>query len=170
MNRLREKLREDLLWAGYLFILAVLFGLIYQWPLVKLAWRGGLAAHLDQLRERHRAVEFKEVPTLSLKEAHDLWKEGQTLFLDSRPPEEFAELHIPRALNLPPEKMSNLQGTGILGLPRDRRIVVYCSKKACNSALKTAQHLQTLGFTRVMAFLEGFQGWDEAGYEVDTSL
>ena len=170
MSRVREKLGDDLLWAGYLFLLAVIFGLIYQWPLVRMSMRGGLQAHLEETRERHRAVEFKGVPTVSLKEAHDLWQEGQTLFLDARPAEEFVELHIPRALNLPPEKMTELQGTGILGLPRDRRIVVYCSKKACNSALKTAKHLQTLGFTRVMAFLEGFQGWDEAGYEVDTSL
>jgi rhodanese-related sulfurtransferase len=170
MSLVREKLREDLFWAGYLFILAVLFGLLYQWPLVKVSWRGGLQTHLDQMRERTRAVEFKEVPTVSLKEAHDLWKEGQVLFVDARNADEFAELHIPRALNLPPEKMSDLQGTGILGFPRDRRIVVYCSKKSCNSALKTAQHLQALGFTKVSAFLEGFQGWDEAGYEVDTSL
>jgi len=170
MSRVRRKLREDLLWAGYIFILAVLFGLIYQWPLVKVAWRGELNARLEEMRQRHRVVEFTGVPTVSLKEAHDLWQEGQTLFLDARPQEEYVELHIPRALNLPPEKMLDLQGTGILGLPRDRRIVVYCSKKACDSALKTAKHLQTLGFTRVMAFLEGFQGWDEAGYEVDTSL
>ena len=169
MNRVRTELREDLLWAGYLLVLAVLFGLIYQWPLVKMSWRGGLQAHLDELREAHRAAEFKGVSTISLKEAHDLWQEGQTLFLDARPPKEFAELHIPRALNLPPEKMTDLQGTGILGLPRDRRIVVYCAKKQCNSALKVARHLQTLGFRRVMAFLGGFQDWDEAGYEVDTS-
>jgi len=170
MNRAGRELRGDLLWAGYLFILAVIFGLLYQWPLVKTAWRGELQAHLDQVRERQRAVEFKGVPSVGLKEAHDLWKQGETLFLDARSPEEFAILHIPQALNLPPEKLENLKGEGILGLPRDRQIVVYCSKKACNAALKTAKHLQALGFTRVMAFLEGFQAWDEAGYEVDSSL
>lgn len=169
MNRVKTLLREDLLWAGYLLVLACLFGLFYQWPLVKVAWQGKLNAYLDELRDRHRAVEFKGVPTLKLEEAHELWKQGDTLFIDARSPEEFAELHIPQALNLPLKKMSDLQGTGILGFPRDRRIVVYCAKKQCGSALKVARYLKTLGFRKVMAFLGGFQAWNEAGYEVDTS-
>jgi len=161
--------KEDTLWAGYLLLLAMMFGLFYHWPLVKLAWRGDLTAYLDKLRDQRRAVEFKGIPSVSLEKAHDLWKEGQTLFLDARGPEDFADLHIPKAVNLPPEKLSDLQETGIPGLPRDRRIVVYCAKKQCNSALKVARHLQSLGFTQVMAFLGGFQAWDEAGYDVDTS-
>jgi rhodanese-related sulfurtransferase len=169
MKRFMPVMRVDLLWAGYLLLLAVLFGLFYQWPLVKTAWRGELTAYLDKVREQRRAVEFKGVPTLSLEEAHNLWQQGQTLFLDARKPEEFAELHIPKAVNLPPEQLSDLPNTGILGLPRDRRIVVYCAKKQCNSALKVARHLRSLGFSRVMAFLGGFQAWDETGYEVDTS-
>jgi rhodanese-related sulfurtransferase len=169
MNRVGRVLRNDLLWAGYLLILAVFFGLFYQWPLVKMAWRGELVAHLDKMREQQRKVEFKGVPTVKLEEAHDLWRQGETLFLDARSPREFAELHIPKALNLPLAQLSDIQSTGILGFPRDRRIVVYCAKVQCNSALKVARHLQTLGFRRVMAFLGGFQAWDEAGYEVDTS-
>jgi len=161
--------RDDLLWAGYLLLLAICFGLFYNWPLVKIAWRGELTAHLDKVREQRRAAEFKGIPTVSLKEAHDLWKEGQTLFLDARPPEEFAELHIPKAVNVPVEKLVDLKDTGILGLPRNRPILVYCAKKECSSALKVARHLQSLGFTRVMAFLPGFQVWDEAGYDVDSS-
>ncbi len=161
--------KEDFLWAGYLLFLAMLFGLFYHWPLVNIAWQGELTAHLDKLRDQRRAVEFKGIPTVRLEEAHGLWKEGHSLFLDARDPEEFADLHIPKAVNLPPEKLSDLKDTGIPGLPRDRRIVVYCAKKQCNSALKVARHLHSLGFTRVMAFLGGFQAWDEAGYDVDTS-
>ena len=119
--------------------------------------------------EHRRATEVKGVPTVSLEEAHDLWKGGETLFLDARDADDFAELHIPKAVNLPLSRVSEIKDTGILGFPRDRRIVVYCAKKQCSSALKLAKHLRSLGFTRVMAFLEGFQGWDEAGYEVDSS-
>ena len=161
--------KEDILWAGYLLFLAMFFGLSYNWPLVKIAWRGELPAHLEKVQEQRRAVEFKGIPTVRLQEAHELWKEGQTLFLDARSSEEFAELHIPGAVSLPPEKLVDLKDTGIPGLPRDRRILVYCAKKQCNSALKVARHLQSLGFTRVMAFLAGFQAWDEAGYDVDSS-
>ncbi len=162
-------IQNDLLWAGYLLFLAVIFGLAYQWPLVKVAWRGELTSYLEKIDEHRRVTEFKGVPTVSLEEAHDLWKGGQTLFLDARDAEDFAELHIPKAVNLPLDRISEIKDTGILGIPKDRRIVVYCAKKQCSAALKEAKHLQSLGFTRVMAFLEGFQGWDEAGYEVDSS-
>jgi rhodanese-related sulfurtransferase len=164
---------EDLFWAGFLFFLSVVFGLGYHWPLVKVAWQGDLETHLEKLQSERRALEFKDIPTMNLKEAHDLWLQGETLFLDVRSAEEFAELHVSRAVNLPEEKLAHpqvLKEAGILGLPRDRRIVVYCSTVRCDASLKAARQLRSLGFTNVMAFLGGFQAWDEAGYEVDTSL
>lgn len=167
MRRVVE--RGDLLWAGYLLLLAISFGLLYHWPLVKIAWQGELLAHLDQQRTERRAVEFKGVKNVSLEEAYDHWKEGQTLFLDARSPEDFAELHIPRAVNLPPEKLEDLKDTGIPGLPRDRQILVYCTQDRCDASFKVAKHLLSLGFTRVVVFLGGFQAWDEAGYEADSS-
>ena len=169
MKQVGRVVQNDLLWAGYLLLLAIFFGLAYQWPLVKVAWRGELSSYLDKIQEQRRVTEFKGVPSVSLEEAHELWKGGDTLFLDARDPEDFAELHIPKAVNLPLDRISEIKNTGILGLPRDRRIVVYCAKKQCHSALKEAKHLQSLGFTRVMAFLDGFQAWDEAGYDVDSS-
>jgi rhodanese-related sulfurtransferase len=169
MEQTGKVMQQDFLWAGYLLLLAVLFGLAYQWPLVKVSWQGQLPAYLDKLAEQRRATEFKGVPTLTLEEAHNLWKGGETLFIDARDPDEFAELHVSKAINLTLEGLSAIKDSGILGLPRDRQIVVYCVKIQCNSALKVAMHLQSLGFTRVMAFLDGFQGWDEAGYEVDSS-
>jgi rhodanese-related sulfurtransferase len=169
MKQVGRTVQNDLLWGGYLLLLAILFGLAYQWPLVKVAWRGELTAYLDKIAEHQRVTEFKGVPSVSLEEAHELWKGGETLFLDARDADDFAELHIPKAVNLPLDKISDIKNTGILGLPRDRRIVVYCARKQCHSALKEAKHLQALGFTRVMAFLDGFQAWDEAGYDVDSS-
>ena len=169
MKQVGRVVQNDLLWAGYLLLLAIFFGLAYQWPLVKVAWRGELSSYLDKIQEQRRVTEFKGVPSVSLEEAHELWKGGDTLFIDARDADDFAELHIPRAVNLPLDRISEIKNTGILGFPRDRRIVVYCAKKQCHSALKEAKHLQSLGFTRVMAFLDGFQAWDEAGYDVDSS-
>jgi len=169
MKQVGRVVQNDLLWAGYMLLLASLFGLAYHWPLVKVAWRGELTSYLDKLHEQRRVTEFKGVPSVSLEQAHELWKGGETLFLDARDPDDFAELHIPKAINLPLDRISDIKNTGILGLPRDRRIVVYCARKQCNSALKEAKYLQSLGFTRVMVFLDGFQTWDEAGYDVDSS-
>ncbi len=169
MKQAGREVQNDFLWAGYLLLLAILFGLAYQWPLVKVAWQGGLNAYLDNIAEHRRVTEYKAVPTVSLKEALELWKGGDTLFLDARDADDYAELHIPEAINLPLDKLSEIKNTGILGLPRDRRILVYCARKQCSLSLKEAKHLQSLGFTRVSVFLDGFQAWDEAGYDVDSS-
>jgi rhodanese-related sulfurtransferase len=169
MKQVGRAVGDDLLWAGYLLLLAILFGLAYQWPLVKVAWRGELTSYLDKIAEHRRVTEFKGVPGVSLEEAHELWKGGETLFLDAREADDYAELHIPKAISLPEDKMTDIKNTGILGLPRDRRIVVYCARKQCNLSLKEAKYLQSLGFTRVNVFLDGFQAWDDAGYDVDSS-
>ncbi len=169
MKQAGRVLQDDLLWAGYLLLLAVIFGLAYQWPLVKIAWRGELTSYLEKIDEHRRATEFKGVPTVNLEEAHQLWKGGETMFLDARFADDYAELHIPKSINLPEDRMTDIKSTGILGLPRDRQVVVYCARKQCSLALKEAKYLQSLGFTRVNVFLDGFQAWDDAGYEVDSS-
>lgn len=160
--------RQDLLWAGYLLLLAVVFGLLQHWPLVRLAQRGELPARLDQLRQQRREAQFQGVKTVNLAQAHTLWQEGQSLFIDTRERQEYEELHIPGALNLSPDSWSELNSSSLLGIPKDRRLIVYCSQERCDAALKVAEKLQTLGFTQVMAFLGGFRSWDEAGYPVDT--
>ena len=56
----------------------------------------------------------------------------------------------------------------VAGLANDREIVVYCGQANCDLALKVAEKLQGLGFTRVTAYMGGFKAWDEAGYPADT--
>lgn len=161
---------SDVTWAGYLLVLAVLFGLLQHWPLVRLARQGELPAHLAKLREARRQVQFQGVKTINLAQAYALHEGGQVLFLDARKPEEYAELHIQGALNLPPDNWEALQQPPWTEMPKDRHIVVYCGQEACDNALKAAEKLQALGFTQVAAFLGGFKAWDEAGYPVDTVL
>jgi rhodanese-related sulfurtransferase len=161
-------LRQDLLWAGYLLLLAVVFGLLQHWPLVRQAQRGELAARLEQMRQQRREVQFQGVKTVNLAQAYSLWQEGRSLFIDTRERQEYEELHIPGAVNLSPDKWEEMKSSSLAGIPKDRRLVVYCSQERCDAALKVAEKLETLGFTQVMAFLGGFRAWDEAGYPADT--
>jgi rhodanese-related sulfurtransferase len=165
----RSLWRQDLAWAAFLLLLASVFGILEHWHLVRLSVQGELPGYLEKLRNRQRQVQFQGVKTLNLAQAHTLWKEGHSLFIDARSPQEYGELHIPGAINLPPEKLQQLGAQAVAEFARDRQIVVYCGTVACDSALKVAEMLQSYEFTRVMAFLGGFRAWDEAGYPVDTS-
>jgi rhodanese-related sulfurtransferase len=161
--------REDLAWAGFILGLAVLVGLMQHWPLVRQSWRGELAARLEQERNQRRQKQFQGVKTINLAQAYALFQEGRALFIDSRPPEEYAELHVPKAINITPSMLGAGGAEKVAGLAKDREIVVYCGQVSCDLALRVAEKLQALGFTRVMAYMGGFRAWDQAGYPADTS-
>jgi rhodanese-related sulfurtransferase len=161
--------RHDLAWAAFILGVGVLFGLMQQWPLVRQGWQGDLAARLAQVREQRRQQEFQGIKTLNLAQTYALYQQGATLFIDARPPEEFAELHIAGAVNISPSMLEAGELDRVAGIPRDREIVVYCGQANCDLALRVAEKLQALGFSRVAAYLGGFRAWDEAGYPADTS-
>jgi rhodanese-related sulfurtransferase len=166
---LRRLLRQDLAWAAFLLILAAAFGLVKHWGLLNLSFQGKLAAHLEEVRAHRRQVQFQGVKTLNLAQAYELFQQGQTLFIDTRNPQEYAELHIRGAVNLPPEKLREPDNPALINIAKDRRIVVYCGEAHCDVALQVAEKLQAAGFTQVAACLGGFKAWDEAGYPADTS-
>ena len=160
--------RQDLAWAGFILGVALVFGLVQQWPLVRTSWRGELAARLSQVRDQRRQEQFQGVKTVNLAQAYALFQQGQALFIDARPADEFNELHVPKSLNIPPDLVSAGVAEKVAGLAKDQEIVVYCGQVSCDLALKVAEKLQALGFTRVTAYIGGFRAWDEAGYPADT--
>ena len=159
--------RQDLAWAGFILGAGLLLGLMQQWELVHKSWQGELAPLLSQVRDQRRAEQFQGVKTVNLAQAYALFQQG-SLFIDARPADEFNELHVPKSLNITPDMVEAGVAEKVAGLARDREIVVYCGQVSCDLALKVAEKLQALGFTRVMAFMGGFRAWDEAGYPADT--
>ncbi len=152
-----------------MLVLVSVFGVIQNWPLVRASLRGELDALLEKHRTERRQAQFKGIKTVNLETAHSVWQTGQTLVIDARPAQDYLELHVPGAVNLPPESWANLtEPPKIVGLNQERQILIYCSQESCDDSLKLANKLQNLGFTRVMAFTGGFRAWDEAGYPVDT--
>lgn len=159
--------RQDLAWAGFILGVGLLLGLMQHWELVHKSWQGELAPLLSQVRDQRRAEQFQGVKTVNLAQAYALFQQG-SLFIDARPADEFHELHVPKSLNITPEMVEIGVAEKVAGLAKDREIVVYCGQVSCDLALKVAEKLQSLGFTRVTAYIGGFRAWDEAGYPADT--
>jgi len=59
---------------------------------------------------------------LSHVSGRDLVRQG-ALLLDVRTPEEFAQAHVPGAINIPVQELAHRMGE--LG-PKSRKVVVYC--------------------------------------------
>jgi rhodanese-related sulfurtransferase len=84
---------------------------------------------------------------------------------DARTPDEFAAGHIRRSVNLYAMEPENYVDR-IADLPRDTLVAVYCSNPHCNFARTVAELLETFGFTNVLLYDDGYDGWTDAGLPV----
>ena len=90
------------------------------------------------------------------------------LLIDAREPDEYAEGHIPGAINLPydiavgdPDGLMRLDAGG-------RPLIVYCGGGDCELSMSLAWELLANGQTKVMVYTGGYPEWVEAGYETGT--
>jgi len=76
------------------------------------------------------------------------------LILDVRTPEEFAEKHIPHAINIPNETIGTAE---IPELPdKAQLILVYC--RSGNRSKQASEKLAALGYTNIVEF-GGINDW-----------
>jgi polyisoprenoid-binding protein YceI/rhodanese-related sulfurtransferase len=91
-----------------------------------------------------------------------------TTIVEALPPMYYADAHLPGALNLPHDEVA--ERAAALLPDRDAAIVVYCSNTACQNSSIAARRLANLGYTNVLAYVEGKQDWIEAGLPVEHGL
>ena len=86
---------------------------------------------------------------ISMDEAVAMMAEEQGyIILDVRTPEEYAEKHIPNAINVPNE---NIGTDEISALPdKDQLIMVYC--RSGRRSKEAAEKLVKLGYTNIVEF------------------
>ena len=81
-------------------------------------------------------------------------EESGYIILDVRTPEEFADKHIPEAINIPNETISTEE---IPELPnKDQLILVYC--RSGNRSKQASEKLVALGYTNIVEF-GGINDW-----------
>ncbi|WP_420933756.1 rhodanese-like domain-containing protein [Alteromonas sp. A081] len=120
----------------------------------------GIALFLS-LQLTAKATTYRDIeasPFLLERIASNDW-----LLIDVRSPEEYANGHIPGAINIPhksiDEYISELQEH------KDKPIILYChSGRRARLAMKV---LQEHDFTDVMHLEGDMLGWNEAGYAVE---
>ena len=92
---------------------------------------------------------------ISMDEAITMMEEESGyLILDVRTPEEFADKHIPGAVNVPNETIGSAE---IPELPdKDQLILVYC--RSGNRSKQASEKLAALGYTNIVEF-GGINDW-----------
>ena len=92
---------------------------------------------------------------ISMNEAITMMEtESNYIILDVRTPEEFAEKHIPHAINIPNETIGTAE---IPELPdKGQLILVYC--RSGNRSKQASEKLVRLGYTNIVEF-GGINDW-----------
>ena len=86
---------------------------------------------------------------------------GNIKIVDVRAAEDYAEGHIPGAINLPKDKWASLAG-----LLKDKTNVLYCYSQVCHLAATAAVEFARKGYP-VMELEGGFRAWKEHKLEVE---
>ena len=85
-------------------------------------------------------------------------KANAPLLLDVRQPQEFKVSHLPGAINVSPNaSVQDAANTVLKDVPKDRRIVAYCSIGVRSSIL--AQRLTEAGYTNVHNMIGSIFQW-----------
>ena len=86
--------------------------------------------------------------------------------IDAREPSEYAEGHIPGAVNLPYEQvatdMERLEKFDAQGRP----IIIYCGGGTCEVSMNLGFSLVSAGQKKVLVYMGGWPEWVSSGYPV----
>ncbi|HEX5042593.1 MAG TPA: rhodanese-like domain-containing protein [Candidatus Polarisedimenticolaceae bacterium] len=105
---------------------------------------------------------------VQLPKVKEFWDAKAALIVDARDPAEFAQGHIPGAVNIPadeaisdPDRLEAVDSGG-------RPIICYCGGGTCEVSIHLAEALvYQAGKKRVLVFMGGWPDWEGAGYPVE---
>jgi rhodanese-related sulfurtransferase len=109
--------------------------------------------------------EIKMDSTISTKDLKSKLDKKQGITVVETLAPERTEVHLPGALNIPPEQIKELAPQ--LLPSKDAEIVTYCANTHCHASEYAARELAAMGYTNVAHYPEGKQGWMEAGLPVE---
>jgi rhodanese-related sulfurtransferase len=116
---------------------------------------------------RRGAVPYSEgyrvINSEQLKKMVDA-KSDDVLVIDARNPEEYQEVHIPRAINLPEKKFD--ESTNLLPENKKATLVFYCNGVKCGKSKRAAKKAAELGYTNILVYKDGMPVWEEMNYPI----
>lgn len=90
--------------------------------------------------------------------------EAGLVVIDARSPEEYQEVHIKGAINIPWPVLE--KNSTLLNMPKDAKLVFYCNGFKCGKSPKAARLAASLGYTNLHVLSEGMPAWEEKGFAI----
>lgn len=106
------------------------------------------------------------IPTISRNELVERLDQGCDFALvETLPPTAFDQARLPGAINLPPDRISELAATILPD--KTKEIIVYGASPTCLDSQNAARELGELGYANVRNYAGGKQDWCEAGLRIE---
>ena len=99
--------------------------------------------------------------------AKALYDSRHVLFVDARSREDFEEGRIKGAFSLPVGEFDERIDSFFALYALDKPIVTYCSGRTCEDSHRLAQLLISRGYLNTSVMIDGFPGWEAAGYPIE---
>ncbi len=102
---------------------------------------------------------------ISTTEAYQVWSQkdkSSFVFLDVRTPDEYQDGHIPGAINMPIQTLSE----HLKNVPKNKPLYLYCESGV--RASRAASLLRSAGFKQVYNYEPSMRGWRKAHYPIAT--
>lgn len=81
--------------------------------------------------------------------------------------EQYKDKHIPGTVNIPIQSSDFVERVVQRAPDKSAPVVLYCASESCNASERAAEQLERAGFSRVLDFEVGMEGWEKAGYRAE---
>ena len=112
--------------------------------------------HVEEALEE--SAESGEPPVVSTAQIKQLLEHHQAIIVDARSEKEYAEGHIPTAINLPYEYLQEYFEK-LQSLPQDKWLITHCDGPPCDLGELLAFELMGMGFPKVAIYTDGLNDW-----------
>jgi rhodanese-related sulfurtransferase len=107
-----------------------------------------------------------QVPRITVEELKKLMDEKKVVVVDVRSIDAYNSGHIKGSINVPLDKIAAGE---YKDLPRDKRIITYCSCGAEHSSAAASVLLEKAGFKDGATLLGGTNAWQQSGGKMENS-
>lgn len=108
---------------------------------------------------------FKVISSEQLKMLLEKKQAGLVL-IDARTPQEYQEVHIKDAVNIPLGKLE--KDSSLFNFSKEAGLVFYCNGIKCGKSGKSALIARSLGYKDISIYSDGMPVWEEKGYPLVT--
>lgn len=123
--------------------------------------------HYKQFNIMQEQIEFYQKKLMYEMDPSDLYDGFQNstdyIAVDTRRPHGYSKEHIPSAINLPHQEMTE---ESTRHLDKSKIYVCYCDGIGCNASTKGTLKMTQLGF-KVMELIGGMEWWKFDGYATE---